>query len=126
MFPNLAAVHEHMKLHASVMKPKFETVLNELDKQLGDLGIATWTRPNGGYFISLFTEEGCAKKVVYLCSQAGLNLTAAGATYPYGIDPNDSNIRIAPSFPMPDELQTATELLCTVIRLVTLEKLLNK
>ncbi len=126
MFPNLRAVHEHMKLHSAALKPKFETVLNELERQLGDLCIAKWTNPNGGYFISLFTEPGCAKKVVYLCSQAGLNLTAAGATYPYGIDPEDSNIRIAPSFPMPDELQTATELLCTVIRLVTLEKLLSK
>lgn len=126
MFPNLEAVHEHMKLHAAAMRPKFETVLNELERQLGGLGIARWTHPNGGYFISMFVPHGCAKQVVYLCEQAGLSLTAAGATYPYGIDPDDSNIRIAPSFPMPDELQTATELLCTVTRLVSLKKLMNK
>lgn len=124
MFPDLAAVTEHMKRHAEVMKPKFETVLNELDKQLGGLDIADWSHPNGGYFISMFVMKGCAKRIVHLCSQAGLNLTAAGATYPYGIDPDDSNIRIAPSFPLPDELQTATELLCTVTRLAALEKLL--
>ena len=125
MFPSLAAVTEHMKLHAAVLKPKFETVLNELDRQLGDLGIATWTHPKGGYFISMFAPKGCAKRIVYLCNQAGLNLTAAGATYPYGVDPDDSNIRIAPSFPSPEELQTATELLCTVTRLAALEKLLE-
>lgn len=125
MFPDLNAVNEHMKLHAAALRPKFETVLNELERQLDGLGIATWTRPNGGYFISMFVPKGCAKRVVYLCKQAGLNLTSAGATYPYGIDPDDSNIRIAPSFPMPDELQTATELLCTVTKLVSIEKLLN-
>jgi DNA-binding transcriptional MocR family regulator len=125
MFPDLNAVNEHMKLHAAALRPKFETILNELERQLDGLGIATWTRPNGGYFISMFVLKGCAKRVVYLCKQAGLNLTAAGATYPYGVDPDDSNIRIAPSFPMPDELQTATELLCTVTKLVSIEKLLN-
>ncbi len=126
MFPDINAVHKHMKLHSAAMKPKFETVLNELERQLGDLGIATWKRPNGGYFISMFVEKGCAKRTVYLCRQAGLNLTAAGATYPYGVDPDDSNIRIAPSFPIPDELQTATELLCTSAKLAVLEKILAK
>lgn len=126
MFPDINAVHEHMKLHAAALKPKFDTVLNELEKQLDGLGIAEWNRPNGGYFISMFALKGCAKRIVYLCKQAGLNLTAAGATYPYGIDPHDSNIRIAPSFPMPDELKKATELLCTVTRLVSLEKLMGR
>ena len=126
MFPNLDAITEHMKYHAAVLAPKFETVLNELDKQLGGLDIATWSHPKGGYFISMFAMKGCAKRIVYLCNQAGLNLTAAGATYPYGIDPDDSNIRIAPSFPSPDELQVATELLCTVTRLTALEKLLDR
>lgn len=126
MFPDLEAVRKHMALHAAAMQPKFQTVLDELSKQLDGLGIATWTKPNGGYFISMFVSNGCAKRIVYLCKQAGLNLTPAGATYPYGIDPNDSNIRIAPSFPLPDELQTATELLCVVTKLVCLEKILGK
>jgi DNA-binding transcriptional MocR family regulator len=126
MFPDSNSVHEHMKLHAAKMQPKFQTVLNELDKQLSRLGIAKWTKPNGGYFISMYVTDGCAKKIVELCKAAGLILTPAGATYPYGIDPSDSNIRIAPSFPSPTELQTATELLCTVTKLVCLEKLLEK
>lgn len=126
MFPDIEAVHEHMQLHAAAMRPKFQTVLDGLEQQLGGLGIASWTHPNGGYFISMFVEHGCAKRVVYLCKQAGLNLTPAGATYPYGIDPDDSNIRIAPSFPLPAELKTATELLCTVTKLVSLEKILGK
>lgn len=126
MFPDIEAVHAHMKKHAAFMKPKFETVLNELERQLGDLGVATWTRPNGGYFISMFAPKGCAKRIVSLCRQAGLILTAAGATYPYGIDPDDRNIRIAPSFPSSEELRTATELLCTSTKLAALENILAK
>lgn len=125
LLPNIQAVHEHMKLHAAKMRPKFQTVLEVLDKELKPCDIAQWRKPNGGYFISMFTEKGCAKKTVELCRDAGLVLTSAGATYPYGIDPNDSNIRIAPSFPSPAELKDATELLCTAARLVTLEKMLN-
>lgn len=125
MFPNIEAVHEHMKLHAAKMRPKFETVLNVLDSELKDCGVARWNKPQGGYFISLFAPNGTAKRIVGLCKEAGLTLTNAGATYPYGIDPDDSNIRIAPSFPSPAELQVATELLCTVTRLVSLEKMLN-
>ncbi len=125
MFPDINAVHEHMKLHAAAMKPKFETVLNELERQLSGLGIAEWIRPNGGYFVSLFVEKGCAKRTVQLCREAGLILTGAGATYPYGIDPDDSNIRIAPSFPSSAELQTATELLCVSVKLAVLEKMLE-
>ncbi len=125
MFPNLNAIMEHMKLHAAHMKPKFETVLNELERQLGSLDIAKWARPNGGYFISLYVEKGCAKRTVELCRNAGLVLTGAGATFPYGIDPNDSNIRIAPSFPSLNELQTATELLCVSVKLAVLEKMLE-
>ncbi len=125
MFPTLAALTEHMKLHAAIMKPKFDAVLSGLESQLGGLGIANWNKPCGGYFISLFVQKGCAKEVVARCKEAGLVLTGAGATYPYGIDPDDSNIRIAPSFPTPDELQTATELLCTATKLVCLEKLIN-
>ena len=125
MFPNIEAVHEHMKLHSAKMRPKFETVLNVLDFELKDCGVARWNKPQGGYFISLFAPNGTAKRIVGLCKEAGLTLTNAGATYPYGIDPDDSNIRIAPSFPSPAELQVATELLCTVTRLVSLEKMLN-
>ena len=125
LLPDIEAVREHMKLHAAKMRPKFEAVLNVLDSELSATGIARWTKPRGGYFISMFTEHGCAKKIVALCKDAGLILTPAGATYPYGMDPDDSNIRIAPSFPSPEELTEATELLCTVTKLVTLEKLLN-
>lgn len=126
MFPNLEAIHKHMKVHAAAMRPKFETVLNELQKQLGDKGIATWKKPNGGYFISLFVPKGCAKRTVSLCKEAGLILTGAGATYPYGKDPDDSNIRIAPSFPTPADLQIATELLSVATKLAALEKILEK
>ena len=125
MLPNIEAVHEHMKLHAAKMRPKFETVLKVLDSELEGAGIARWTRPNGGYFVSMYALNGCAKKIVQLCREAGLILTSAGATYPYGIDPDDSNIRIAPSFPSPEELKVATELLCTATKLVSLEKMLN-
>ena len=123
--PDLESVTEHMKLHAAKMRPKFETVLSVLDNELSKLGIARWVKPCGGYFISMFTENGCAKRTVELCKNAGLILTGAGATYPYGVDPDDSNIRIAPSFPSPAELVDATELLCTSVKLATLEKMLN-
>lgn len=122
--PDIEAVHTHMKLHAAKLQPKFETVLEVLDRELSELGIARWTKPQGGYFISLFLEKGCAKRTVDLCKEAGLVLTGAGATYPYGIDPDDSNIRIAPSFPSPDELKLATELLCVASKLAVLEKML--
>ncbi len=125
MLPDKAAVTEHMKLHAEKMRPKFEAVLEVLDSDLKGTGIARWKKPNGGYFISMFTEKGCAKRTVGLCKEAGLVLTSAGATYPYGKDPDDSNIRIAPSFPTPAELRDATELLCVSVKLATLEKLLN-
>ncbi len=125
MFPNIEAVREHMKLHAGKMRPKFETVLKVLDEQLKDAGVARWKKPSGGYFISMFAPKGTAKRIVGLCKDAGLVLTSAGATYPYGIDPDDSNIRIAPSFPSPEELSVATELLSVATRLASLEKLLE-
>ena len=123
--PDMDAVNKHMARHAAIMAPKFETVLNGLEAELGKLGIAHWSKPQGGYFISMFVQKGCAKKTVEMCKNAGLILTGAGATYPYGKDPDDSNIRISPSFPTVAELEIATELLCTVTRLVTLEKLIN-
>ncbi len=122
--PSIKAVHAHMQLHAAKMQPKFKTVLEVLERELKDLGIARWVKPQGGYFISMFIEKGCAKRAVELCKNAGLVLTGAGATYPYGIDPDDSNIRIAPSFPSPEELKLATELLCVSSRLAVLEKLI--
>ncbi len=121
--PNIEAVSEQMGKHAAKMRPKFEAVLTVLDRELGGLDIARWKKPNGGYFISMFSEKGCAKRIVGLCREAGLILTSAGATYPYGIDPDDSNIRIAPSFPSPEELTKAAELLCVATRLATLELL---
>jgi DNA-binding transcriptional MocR family regulator len=125
MFPNVEAVRAHMELHAGKMRPKFETVLEVLDEQLKETGVARWNKPMGGYFISMFAPKGTAKRIVGLCKDAGLVLTGAGATYPYGIDPDDSNIRIAPSFPSPEELAVATKLLCVATRLASLEKMLN-
>jgi DNA-binding transcriptional MocR family regulator len=119
--PDVEAVREQMSKHAAKMRPKFEAVLTVLDRELAELGIARWKKPNGGYFISMFSEKGCAKRIVSLCRDAGLILTSAGATFPYGIDPDDSNIRIAPSFPSPEELTKAAELLCIATRLATLE-----
>ena len=122
MFPNITAVKEHMKKHAQVLKPKFDIVLNAFEAELKD--IATWTKPKGGYFISLYVGEGLAKRVHTLCKEAGLVLTGAGATYPYGKDPNNSNLRIAPSFPPAQELEIACKVLCAAVKLATLEKLL--
>ena len=96
-----------------------------LKEEIGELGIAKWNEPNGGYFISVDVMEGCAKRVVELCKQAGVILTDAGATYPYGNDPQDSNIRLAPSFPPLDELEQAMTVFCTAIKLAAAEKLLS-
>lgn len=122
---NLDNVKEHMKKHAEIIRPKFETVLNAFSKELDGLGIARWTTPNGGYFISLYVMNGTAKKVGELCKEAGVTLTKVGATYPYGIDPDDSNIRIAPTFPDVDELDAAVEILCLCIKLAAVLKLLE-
>ena len=122
---NLSDVKEHMKRHADILRPKFEAVLSELDKQLKDTGIARWTNPKGGYFISLYVMNGCAKRVEELCANAGMILTPAGATYPYGNDPDDSNIRIAPSFPSVEEISKASVVLCVAVRYAVLEKLLK-
>ena len=103
-FKNYEGVVAHMQKHKAILAPKFKLVISKLTKELGDKTIESWQNPNGGYFVSVNVLNGCAKKVVALCKEAGINLTGAGATYPYGIDPNDSNIRIAPSFPPLDEL----------------------
>lgn len=97
--PNAQAIKTHMDKHAEIIAPKFQLVDKMLEEELGQYGIATWTKPNGGYFISLDLPKGCAKEVVNMCLATGVTLTGAGATYPYKLDPNDSNIRIAPTFP---------------------------
>ena len=119
-------VRSLMKGHRKILEPKFKIVLEALEQELADLGIARWRHPNGGYFVNLDVMGGCAKRVVALCKEAGVVLTDAGATYPYGVDPNDSNIRIAPSFPPEEELAQAMEVLCTAVKLAATEKLLSE
>ena len=125
-FGNAAGVHEHMKRHAAVLKPKFDIVLDTLEAEIAPLGIASWHKPKGGYFVSLNTMEGCAKRVHQLVKEAGVVMTGAGATFPYKNDPKDQNLRIAPSFPPCDELAVAMQVLCIAIKLAALEKLLTK
>lgn len=124
-FKDINGMLEHMKKHAAIMRPKFEAVLQVLDRELGGLGIGEWTRPRGGYFISYDALEGCAKKIVAKCKEAGVVLTGAGATFPYGIDPKDSNIRIAPTYPTSEEMAAATDLFVLCVKLVSVEKLLK-
>ncbi|MGN0401501.1 MAG: aminotransferase [Acetatifactor sp.] len=125
-FKNIDGIKAHMKKHADMLRPKFEAVQQVLERELSGLGIGTWTKPNGGYFISFDAMEGCAKRIVAKCKEAGVILTGAGATFPYGIDPADSNIRIAPSFPTPEEMAMATDLFVLCVKLVSVEKLLEK
>ena len=124
-FGNANGVLNHMKKHAAILKPKFDIVIKTLNEELAGKGIASWFAPKGGYFISLDVMNGCAKRVGELCKEAGVTLTSVGATYPYGKDPNNKNIRIAPSFPPVDELSLAAELLCICTRLAAAEKLLG-
>lgn len=125
-FKNVDGIKKHMKKHAELVRPKFEIVLDGLEKELKDTGTAKWKEPNGGYFISLFVMNGCAKKVGEMCKKAGLTLTNVGATYPYGIDPDDSNIRIAPTFPDENELKIAVDILCVCVKIAALEKLIGE
>lgn len=125
-FKDVDGLKEHMKLHAEKLKPRFDVIIDHFEKELSGKGIAKWTNPKGGYFISLDILDGCAKEVVSMCKQAGIVLTDAGATYPYGLDKNDSNIRIAPSYPSVEELKEAVKALCICIELVCIEKLLEK
>ena len=124
-FGNIHGMIEHMRLHANILRPKFEAVLNILERELGGLDIGTWTKPKGGYFISFDSLEGCAKDIVAKCKKAGVVMTGAGATYPYGKDPKDSNIRIAPSYPPLSDLVIATELFTLCVKLASIEKLLK-
>ena len=124
-FKDMLGVYEHMRKHAAILRPKFEKVDEVLTKELGGLGIGTWTKPLGGYFISFDSMEGCAKAIVAKAKEAGLVMTDAGATYPYGKDPKDCNIRIAPSFPTVEELEIASKIFVLSVKLVSIEKLLN-
>ena len=124
-FKNFAGIQEHMRFHAAIIRPKFEVVLYMLEKELMPLGLGEWTRPNGGYFISFNAPEGTAKRIVALAKEGGVVLTGAGATFPYGKDPRDSNIRIAPTYPSVSDLRQAMELFCVCVRLATVEKLLG-
>ncbi len=117
-------VHEIMKQHAEIIRPKFDIVFESLEAELGGLGIASWTKPNGGYFISLTLLDGCAKRVWNLMKQAGVVLTAAGATYPYGKDPRDANLRLAPTYSPAHELEVCIQALSACVRLASLEKML--
>ena len=122
-FNDVDSIKAHMKKQAAILKPKFDCVISHLNNELANKGIASWHEPNGGYFISLDVMPGCAKRVGQLCKEAGVVLTTIGATFPYGNDPQDSNIRIAPSFPTIDELSQAATLLCICVQIAAIEQL---
>ena len=124
-FGDIHGIVEHMKKHADILRPKFETVLEVLERELGGLEIGSWIAPRGGYFISFDALDGCAKAIVAKAKEAGVVMTGAGATFPYGKDPHDSNIRIAPSYPTPEELKTATEIFVLSVKLVSIDKILE-
>ena len=123
-FGDRAGLLRHMAKHADILRPKFQMVAETLQRELGDLGCADWTTPKGGYFMSFNTMPGLAKRVVAMCKEAGVELTGAGATYPYGKDPEDKNIRLAPSMPPVEDLKVAAELFCLCVKLASVEKLL--
>ena len=114
-----------MRKHADILRPKFECVENTFERDLGGLGIGTWTKPLGGYFIMFDSLPGCAKDIVARCKKAGVQMTPAGATWPYGKDPNDSNIRIAPSFPNLPDLQNAADIFTLSVRISSAKKILG-
>ena len=122
-FGNYQGLLAHMQKHRAVLEPRFKAVTDKLDAELSGLGIAQWVNPKGGYFVSVDVLEGCAKRVVQLCKDAGVVLTGAGATYPYGKDPKDSNIRLAPTLPPVEELEIAMNLFCLSTKIAALEKL---
>ena len=123
-FGNFEGMCEHMKKHMAIIAPKFEYVCKALENEIAPLGIGSWTVPQGGYFISFNAPDGCAKRIVQLCAEAGVTLTGAGATFPYGKDPDDKNIRLAPTYPSMDELKKAMELFIICVKLASAEKLL--
>lgn len=123
-FHNMEHLKQHMCRHAAILRPKFDLVLSILEQRLGGSGVARWSKPNGGYFVSVDLMEGCASRTAELLREAGVVITNAGATYPYGHDPLDSNLRLAPSYPPLEELQTAMELFCLCAELAAVERLL--
>lgn len=123
--PTVDAIREHMKEEAAIIRPKFEVLIDRLNEVKKD-GLVKFTEPKGGYFVSVYVLDGCAKRVVELCKEVGVKLTGAGATYPYGKDPHDSNIRLAPTLPPIEEIKAVADILCVCIRLASVEKLLNK
>ncbi len=125
-FKDIEGMKKHMKKHAEIIRPKFHLVISTLTKELAPLGIGTWTNPNGGYFVSFQAMNGCAKNIVGMCKEAGVTLTGAGATYPYHKDPDDSNIRIAPTFPPIEELEKALEIFVLCVKLASVNKLLEQ
>ena len=125
-FGDIHGMVEHMRRHADILRPKFEIVTGTLESELGGLGIGTWTTPKGGYFISFDALDGCAKEIVAKAKKAGVVMTGAGATYPYGRDPHDSNIRIAPTYPSVEDLRTAMEIFTLCVKLVSIDKLLGE
>ncbi len=124
-FKDINGMNEHMRKHADILRPKFETVIEILERELGGLEIGTWTKPKGGYFIAFDSLNGCAKDIVARCKKAGVVMTGAGATYPYGKDPDDKNIRLAPSFPPLADLKVATELFTLCVKIVSIKKILE-
>ena len=122
-FGNFENVKAHMQKHRAILEPRFNAVIEALETEIAPLGIGSWVKPNGGYFISFDSVPGCAKRIVELCKEAGVVLTGAGATYPYGKDPEDKNIRIAPSYPSIEELKKAMEIFVSAVKLATAEKL---
>ena len=125
-FKNISGMVNHMKKQAEILRPKFDTVLETLDRELGGLEIGSWMAPRGGYFISFDAMDGCAKAIVAKAKEAGLVMTGAGATFPYGKDPHDSNIRIAPSYPTLEDLKVACEIFVLSVKLVSAQKLLGE
>ncbi|RKI70509.1 aminotransferase class I/II-fold pyridoxal phosphate-dependent enzyme [bacterium 1xD42-67] len=125
-FKDVAGIRAQMDRHAAILRPKFDAVLDTLERELGGTGAGTWVKPKGGYFVTYIAAPGCAKRIVALCKEAGVVLTAAGATHPYHKDPDDSYIRLAPSFPSPEELTAAMEVFCTAAKLALVEGLLAR
>ncbi len=125
-FGDIYGMTQHMRKHADIIRPKFEAVEKIFAEALDGTGAGSWTKPKGGYFISFDSMPGCAKKIVAKAKKAGVTLTGAGATWPYGIDPNDSNIRIAPTYPNLEDLQVAAKLFTVCVKMVTVQKLLEE
>ena len=125
-FRDMAGIEDHMKKHAAILKPKFDAVQEALEKELGGKNIADWSQPEGGYFVSVDTMEGCAEAVVQLAAEAGVKLTPAGSTFPYMQDPLNRNIRLAPSFPPLKDIRLAMELVGICVQLASIDKLLAK